>query len=162
VLSAARPAQAANKLALDVEATFPADIPNADNGWGAGLRFGREWNLVLVKLTPEIQGNYHAFGGSSDVRQFGVMGGGRVGLGLLVQPSVFAHAGVGHFGYKTTTADVSQTSLGYDLGVALDITALPLLDIGAHASLNGVAGDDDVRSIAWYAVGGHVAFSFGD
>jgi len=162
VLAAPRPVHAANKLGLDVEAALPSAIPNADTGWGGGLRLGREWNLVLVKLTPEIQGNYHAFGGSSEATQFSVMGGGRVGIGLFIQPSVFAHAGVGHFEYKTTRSDESRTSLGYDLGVALDITALPLLDIGAHASMNGVAGDSTAQALTWYAVGGHIAFSFGD
>jgi hypothetical protein len=160
VLAAARPAHATGKLAVDLEAAFPGDIPDAESGWGAGLRFGNEWNLVLIKLTPEIQGNYHAFGGSSDATQFGVMAGGRVGVGLILQPSVFAHAGIGHFGYTTATRDVSQTSLAYDLGLALDITALPLLDFGAHVSMNGVSGDDEAKSFAWYAVGGHVALSF--
>ncbi|MGC4095456.1 MAG: hypothetical protein QM756_47530 [Polyangiaceae bacterium] len=79
------------KLGLDLEATFPGDTPNAEHGWGGGLRFGNEWNLVLVKFTPEIMGNYHAFGGDSEATQWGVMAGGRVGVGLLLQPSVFAH-----------------------------------------------------------------------
>ncbi|MGC4095453.1 MAG: hypothetical protein QM756_47515 [Polyangiaceae bacterium] len=159
-LLAPNAAHAKPKLALDLEAAFPGDVPDATRGFGGGLRIGNEWNLVLVKLTPEIQGNYHEFGGASDASQWGMMAGGRVGVGLILQPSVFAHAGVGHFGYRTASADVSQTSLAYDMGLALDITALPLLDIGAHASLNGVAGDDNAKSFAWYALGGHVAFSF--
>ncbi|MFZ5895759.1 MAG: hypothetical protein ACOY0T_32175 [Myxococcota bacterium] len=160
VMVAAPPARATGKLGVDLEAAFPVDVPDASSGWGGGVRFGNEWNLVLIKLTPEIQGNYHAFGGGSDAKQFGVMAGGRLGVGLLLQPSVFAHAGVGHFGYRTATVDVSHTSLAYDVGLALDVTALPLIDFGAHASVNGVAGNADTDPFNWYALGGHVAFSF--
>lgn len=160
VLFAARPAHATGKLALDLEAALPTDsVPDAKAGWGGAVRFGNEWNLVLLKLTPEIQGNYHSFGGASEANQFGVMAGGRLGIGLLLQPSVYAHAGVGHYGYHTLLRDVSQTSLAYDVGLALDITALPIVDIGAHASLNGVAGDDDADPFTWYSIGGHIALS---
>ena len=159
VLVGSRPAHATGKLALDLEAAIPQDVPDAKTGWGGAVRFGNEWNLVLLKLTPEIQGNYHSFGGASEASQFGVMAGGRLVIGLLLQPSVYAHAGVGHFGYHTLLRDVSQTSLAYDVGLALDITALPLVDFGAHASLNGVAGDDDADPFTWYSIGGHVAIS---
>lgn len=160
ILVSAQPAHATGKLAVDVEAAIPSDnVPNADTGWGGAVRFGNEWNLVLLKLTPEIQGNYHKFGGDSDASQFGVMAGGRLGIGLALQPSVYAHAGVGHYSYHTLLHDVSQTSLAYDVGLALDITALPLVDFGAHASLNGVAGDNDADALTWYSIGGHVAIS---
>lgn len=158
-LAASRTAHATGKLALDLEAAFPSDVPDTDRGFGGGLRLGNEWNLVLLKLTPEFQGNYHAFGGASDAKQFSAMAGGRVGVGLVIQPSVFAHAGVGHFSYRAHSEDIAQTSLAYDVGAALDLTLLPLVDLGVHGSVNGIAGDKDADPFTWYALGAHVALS---
>src|SRR6187402_778032 len=121
-------AAAQNELSLDAEAAFPSDESH-DTGWGGGVRFGHEWDLVLISLTPEIGANYHAFGGAPDAESFAVVAGGRVGISFVLKPSAFLHAGVGHFGYDTALGDVSQTSLAYEAGLALDLTMLPVIDI---------------------------------
>lgn len=153
-----RPALAQNEFSVDVEAAFPS-TDGVDNGWGAGARLGHEWDLVLISLTPEIGGNYHSFGGG-DASSYAVFGGGRVSIGFVLEPSAFIHAGVGHFRYDTLVGDVSQTSLAYELGLALDLTILPVIDIGAHATWAGVAGDSDIDGLNWLAVGGHITFEF--
>jgi hypothetical protein len=158
----AAPAAAQNRFSIDAEAAFPADDSH-DTGWGVGARFGHEWDLVLISLTPEIGANYHAFGGPPDAETFAVVAGGRVSIGFVLEPSAFLHAGIGHFGYDTTSGDVSQTSIAYEAGLALDFTLLPLIDLGAHASFAGVGGDpdNDLDAFNWFAVGGHVSFVFG-
>jgi hypothetical protein len=160
VLSFSNAAHAGGKLAVDVDAALPTDSPKGvDNGWGAGVRLGHQWDLLLVNLTPEFGFHYTSFGGAADMTAWNAVAGGRLGIGLILEPSVFAHAGLGHYGGSIGNADFSQTSLGYDFGVALDLTVLPIIDIGAHATWMGIAGDKETDPLNWVAVGGHIAFS---
>ncbi len=152
---------AENKLAFDGEAVLPEDKTGFDNGWAAGVRLGHNWDLWLIELTPELGGSYHSFGGSADATAFRVFGGARLGVGFILKPSVFAHAGVGHFSYTAMPEDISHTGMGYDVGLALDFTLLPLVDIGAHAALAGVSGNAETDGLSWVAIGGHIAFSLG-
>jgi hypothetical protein len=156
LLMAAAPARAAEtKAAVDVGAAFPSGAVDSD-GWGAGLRFGREYHVAVLTLTPELDVAYHRFGESTDAIR--VLGGGRVGVDFGIEPSAFAHAGLGHYSARPG----SQTSLGYDVGLALDLTILPVVSFGPHVMLAGVAGDGSTETLSWVEVGGHVSFSFRD
>jgi hypothetical protein len=154
-------AQAQNQIAVDVEAAW-ADDPEDDSGFGVGVRAGHVWDIAVLELTPEFGASYHDFDGAPNASAWNLMAGGRFGIDLLIQPSIYAHAGLGHFGYDLPEREVSQTSLAYDVGVALDLTLLPVIDFGAHATLAGIAGDDNVDPFSWLAIGGHIAFSFGE
>jgi hypothetical protein len=158
-LFGAAEAAAQNQFSVDAEAAFPTSELHG-NGWGLGARFGHEWDLLLVSVTPELGFNYHAFGGATDADTFAFLGGGRVGIGFVLEPSAFLHAGVGHFGYETLAGEVSHTSLAYEMGLALDLTVLPVIDVGAHGSFAGVAGGEDLEAFSWFAAGGHVTFVF--
>src|SRR5690349_22281387 len=122
VFSAPRPAYAQNQLSFEAGADFPS-ASGSDDGYGLGMRFGHQWDLLLVTLTPEIGLRYSNFSGPADATTFSVVGGGRVGIGFVLEPSVFMHAGVGHL-----SGAAPHTSLAYDLGAAVDITALPVVD----------------------------------
>jgi hypothetical protein len=158
-LACTRVAGAQHKVSLDVEAAFPSSEAH-DTGWGAGARLGHAWNLSILALTPELGGSYHAFGGSPGATAFDGVVGARFGINFIVQPSVFAHLGVGHFGYATGAGDVSQTGLMYDVGGALDLTLVPVIDVGAHAAYSRIAGDSSA-DFAWVDVGAHITFTFG-
>jgi len=155
------PAKAEDEIAVDVEAAW-ADDPNDTNGLGVGLRVGHVWDIAILTITPEFGVSYHDFDGAADPTAWNVMAGGRFGVDLLLEPSVFAHAGLGHFDYALPGNDVSHTSLGYDVGAALDITMLPVIDFGVHASVAGIAGNDTIDPFSWVAVGGHIAFAFNE
>jgi hypothetical protein len=148
-------AAAQNKLSFDAGAAFPSSS-GSDDGWGLGMRFGHEWDLLLLSITPEIGLSYHDFSGPNDATTFAVFGGGRVGIGFILEPSVFLHAGVGHLG-----GVVRQTSLAYDLGAAVDITAIPVIDFGPHVMLSGIAGDENSDAFSWLEIGGHLTLNFG-
>lgn len=150
------PAQAQNKLSLDVGAAFPEGSGNGD-GWGAGVRFGHEWDLAIISLTPELAFHYHDFSGANDPTTIAFLGGGRVAIGFVLEPSVFVHAGVGHVDGNA----MSHTSLAYDFGAALDLTMLPVIDFGPHVMWSGIAGENDRDAFSWVEVGGHVTFNFG-
>jgi hypothetical protein len=155
----ANAARAEKQVSLDVEAALPANDGH-DDGWGLGARVGHKWDLVLISLTPEVGFNYHAFGGTPEAEALAVVAGGRIGIGFVIEPSAFIHAGIGHVGYDTAAGDYSRTSLAYEGGLALDLTLLPVIDIGAHAALAGIAGDADEDAFSWLAIGGHVSFNF--
>ena len=150
------PAAAQNKLSLDLGAAFPEGSGNGD-GWGAGVRFGHEWDLAIVSLTPELAFHYHDFSGANDPTTIAFLGGGRVAIAFVLEPSVFAHAGVGHVDGNA----ISHTSLAYDLGAALDLTILPVIDFGPHVMLSGIAGENGSNAFSWVEVGGHVTFNIG-
>lgn len=155
------PAAAEDEIAVDVEAAW-ADDPIETNGLGVGLRVGHVWDIAILTITPEFGVSYHDFEGAADPTAWNVMAGGRFGVDLLIEPSVYAHAGLGHFGYDLPSGDVSHTSLGYDVGAALDLTLLPVIDFGVHASVAGIAGDETIDPFSWIAVGGHIAFAFNE
>ncbi len=154
-LALASPARAENKLSLDAGAAFPSGAGN-DDGFGVGLRYGHAWDLAIVSLVPELGLSYHAFGGPNDAETFAVLGGGRIAIGFVLEPSVYAHAGIGHVATDAT----SFTSLAYDIGAALDLTALPVVDLGPHLTLGGVAGNENRRAFSWLEIGGHLTFNF--
>lgn len=157
------PCWASNVLALDLESDTPSDsVPDASSGFGVGLRFGHEWHPLILSLTPEFGASYRAFSGLSDGDAFTLVAGGRVGLGFILEPSVYAHAGVGHFSYGTEAGEASATGLAYDVGAALDFTGLPAVDLGIHATLAGIGGDSDTSDIAWLGLGAHIEFELGD
>jgi hypothetical protein len=162
-LSLPTAAAAQDQLSLDVEAAYPGNDAY-ENGFGLGARFGHEWDLVLVSVIPEIGVNHHAFDGDRDADAFAVLAGGRVAVGFVLEPSVFVHAGVGHYNAELLVGEVSETNFAYQMGLALDFTLLPVVDFGAHAAYMGIAGDveEDVDSFDWIALGGHVTFVFGD
>jgi len=153
---AVRPAAAENRLSVDANAAFPSNEAD-DNGWGLGLRFGHRWDLTLLDLTPELGLAYHQFGGPYDPATFGFFGGGRLGIGFIVEPSIFAHAGVGYLNRSSR----SRTSLAYDVGAALDLSIFPVA-FGPHVMIAGVAGDEGTEAYSWVSLGGHLTMSLGD
>jgi hypothetical protein len=155
-LLVARSADAQSQLSFDAGAAFPEGAGN-DDGFGLGLRYGHEWDLAIISLVPELGLGYHAFSGPNDADVFTGVGGGRIAIGFVLQPSVYAHAGIGHVSTDVT----SFTSLAYDVGAAVDLTAIPMVAFGPHITLAGVAGNQSRRPFSWLEIGGHFTFSFG-
>jgi hypothetical protein len=152
-------ASAQSKLSLDVDAAFPAE-GDSETGWGAGVRYGHAWNVLVLAFIPEIGGGYHTFGGSPDARALDGVIGMRFGLNFIVEPSVFAHVGVGHFEYTAASRDISETGFKWDAGAAFDLTLLPVIDLGAHVAYAQIAGGS-VDPFASVNVGGHITFTLG-
>jgi hypothetical protein len=136
---------------LDYANTFDAAV---DSGLGGAVRFGREYDIVILSLTPEFMGSFHQFSGSGRPLQFAGMAGGKAAIGKIVEPGVFAHVGVGH-------ADLpgdDLTGLALDLGVALDLTLVPAVDLGVHAAYDALTWRDE-GTFDWYRVGAHLAIA---
>jgi len=140
-------------LAFDLDFVASLREPGADIGGGGALRLGRKIDLILVSLTPEIGGSYDRFNGDNQARIYRGFIGGRLGFGKVIEPSVFAHIGVGRFDANIG----SHTAPVFDAGIALDLTFLPLINLGAHASYNTLFAQENHDSFNWLALGLHAA-----
>jgi hypothetical protein len=156
------PRAAAAETVVGVDLNFNDAIADDDASSGAGvdLYFGPRLNLTILTLTTELSGGYHDFGGPLDPNVYRLMAGGRLGVGVIIRPSVFAHLGVGHLRFDVPLGDGrdGRTNLAGDLGAALDFTILPLVDLGIQASYNVVAGNDSYDPFKWLQAGAHITF----
>ena len=143
-------------LAFDLDFVAALSEPGASIGGGGAVRLGRKLDFVLVSLTPEIGGGYDRFNGYNNDSIYRGFIGGRLGFGKIIEPSVFAHVGVG----KLDTNFGDHTAVTFDGGIALDLTFLPLINLGAHASYNSLLPQGSYASFDWLALGLHVALVF--
>ncbi len=143
-------------MGVDLNWLHAGDARDTDSGGGFGLRGGEEWEVLILTLSPELSAQYSRFGGEREPSAYQLMGGTRLGIGFIIEPSVFAHAGIGYLDQELYG---SGTGFAYDVGAALDLTLIPFMDIGVHAQLSGVnTPADDVRGLAWLVTGVHVEF----
>ena len=139
-------------IAADLDFGRALDEPGRTDGFGGALRIGQELDLFLVSLTPELGGSYHAFDGTADSRIYAGFLGGRLAVGKIVEPSIFGHVGVGRL-----EGGDARTALLLDAGMALDLTILPLIDLGLHAGYNVLLPPEDGRAFRWLNLGVHAA-----
>jgi hypothetical protein len=155
------PRTAAAETVVGVDLNFNDAMAGDDANSGAGVDifFGPRLDLAILTLTTELSGGFHDFGGPLDPTVYRALAGGRLGVGVIVRPSVFAHIGVGHLRFDQFDDERDgRTNLAGDLGAALDFTLLPLVDLGVQASYNVIAGDDDNEEFEWLQAGVHVTF----
>jgi hypothetical protein len=142
-------------IAVDFDFNTALDAPRTKAGGGGALRLGQEFDLFLVSLTPEIGGAYHAFGGDDETRLYSGFIGGRLAIGKVVEPSLFAHLGLAHTkGLENRTAPIM------DAGLAIDFTLLPLIDFGLHAGYNAMFPRDDGSALKFVTLGAQAAIVF--
>ena len=157
-------AAASNTVGVDLSYNDGVHDSGTNGGAGVDVFFGPRMDLGLVALTTELDAGFHDFGGSADPTVYRGMAGGRLALGAIIRPSVFAHIGVGHLRWNDFPgSDVrdSRTALATDLGAALDFTVLPLVDLGVQLSYNAVTASSNEPAFEWMQAGAHVIFVFG-
>ncbi len=143
------------QIAVDFDFTTAVDAPRTDSGGGGQLRFGRKFDLLLVSLTPELGGGYHGFGGDDNSKLYSGFVGGRLGVGKILEPSIFGHVGIARL-----DAVQSRTAPILDAGIALDLTLLPLIDLGVHGAYNVMMPKDDGSALKFVTLGVHAALVF--
>jgi hypothetical protein len=139
-------------IAFDFDFGSAIDAPGSKSGGGGALRLGEEFDLLLVTLTPEIGGSYHAFGDDERTKIYSGFLGGRFGVGKIIEPSIYGHVGVARAdGYQKRTAPA------LDAGLAIDFTLLPLIDLGLHGGYNVVMPNNDNEALRFFTLGAQAA-----
>jgi hypothetical protein len=148
------------RIALDLDYAVAIDEIDVDNGGGGALRTGFELDAVAVSLTPELSFGYHSFAGDFGPRLYRGTAGLRLSFLKVVEPGVFAHAGVGRASYDLSNGliDPSRTAFTWDAGLTLDLTLLPVLEAGAHGAYNSLAAGDAER-LEWATFGLHITLA---
>ncbi len=155
-----RSAAAETVIGVDLNFNDAVDQAETDAGAGVDIYFGPRLDLAILTLTTELSGGFHDFGGVLEPTVYRGLAGGRLGVGVGIRPSVFAHVGVGHLRYDDPLGPGrdGRTNLAGDLGAALDFTILPLVDLGVQGSYNIVAAGSDSDAFRWLQAGAHVTF----
>lgn len=142
-------------LALDLDYASAISNDLIEKGGGGALRIGSQLDLFLVTLIPELSLDYHSFGANEnrDASVFTGKLGGRIRFLKIVEPGIFAHLGLGHIGGDR---EYSHTGVAFDAGVTVDLTIIPLIDLGLHAGWNRVFGGYD-SGFSYGTAGVHAA-----
>jgi hypothetical protein len=142
----------AQDLRITGDLDYAADLSQRELGGGAGggLRAGAQLDLVAVTLIAEGGGSYHDFGDDTEVLR-GILGG-EVRVGKLLEPGLFAHVGIGR-----ATGASELTAPTVDVGLALDLTLLPLVDLGAHVAYVTLIGGPSDEDFSYVLAGLHAA-----
>jgi hypothetical protein len=143
-------------IALDLEYAGDIDEDDVESGSGGAIRLGRQADLVLVSLTGEIGGSYHGFAGEREVSVYRGFLGGRLQVGKILEPGIYGHLGIG----KLNDEPDSRTAPTFDAGLFLDLTVLPLVDLGVHAGYDTVLGSGDANAFDYWVAGAHAALVF--
>jgi hypothetical protein len=152
-------ASAKTQIAGDFDWLGSDEAPGGwENGVGGGLRLGYELDLVALSLIPEIGGTYHSFP-DLDAQLYRGIVGGRLRFLKILEPGIYAHFGVGRFESDRLLVP-SWTAGTADGGVSLDLTVLPVLEVGAHAGYNVQFGKDEIESFSYWSAGLNAALVF--
>jgi len=149
-------ARADTTIGADLDLHVPLEINNVNTGGGFGIRLGQELHLPLVAINPEIGFNYVTFSKDAPPKLYRVIAGARLGFGELMRFGVMAHVGFGHVSWEPAPNNYSHSGLTYDAGMFIELTALPLLNIGLHGAYNRMAGEDEQPdTLHWLTFGLH-------
>lgn len=149
-------ARASTTIGADLDLHVPLQINEVNTGGGFGIRLGQELHLPLVSVNPEIGFNYVSFSKEDSPKLYRVIAGARLGFGELMRFGVMAHVGFGHVSWEPAPDNYSHSGLTYDAGMFIELTALPLLNVGLHGAYNRMAGEDDQPdTLHWLTFGLH-------
>jgi hypothetical protein len=151
-------AAAKTTVAGDLDYAAPIDS-RANSGWGFGIRLGQQFHVPLVVINPELGFTYHTFSDDSSPKAYRGIAGLRLGIGEIFRIGPFGHIGVGHLSLSGTP-DLSHTAFTYDAGLFLDLTVIPLLDVGVHGAYNRIVSGSSGPALQFATVGAHVALVF--
>lgn len=150
-------AKSGTSIGVDIDYTNGINEPAVSGGTGFNGRLGYKLDLAVVQLTPEIGGGYHTFAGDAGAKLSQGIVGGRLQFLKVLEPGIYAHLGYGHLAISGTEGYSGATA---DAGVTLDLTLLPLVDIGVHAGYNGLLKSGDRPAFDTYVLGLHGALIF--
>lgn len=158
LLLSPRSAHAGSGTAVGVDLDYAHGVnePGVDAGTGFNGRLGYKLDLLIIQVTPEIGGGYHTFSGDRNAKLAQAFVGGRLMFGKILEPGLYAHLGYGHLSQSVG----SHSGATADAGVTLDLTLLPLIDLGVHAGYKGMLKSGDYDAFDSYVLGLHGSLVF--
>ncbi|HYQ44562.1 MAG TPA: hypothetical protein VER11_21410 [Polyangiaceae bacterium] len=150
-------AKSGTSIGVDLDYTNGVDEQAVSGGTGFNGRLGYKLDLVLLQLTPEIGGAYHTFAGDAGVKFAQGIVGARVSFLKVLEPGAYAHLGYGHL---SSSLGEGRSGATVDAGLTLDLTLLPLVDIGVHGGYNAMFKSGDYQAFDSYVLGLHGALIF--
>jgi len=158
-LLATRGAQAKSGIAIGADLDYTDAVEESAVGGGSGfnVRLGYKLDLVGIQLTPELGGAYHGFSGDLGPKFSQGIVGARLSFLKVLEPGIYAHLGYGNLSVAGREGRSGATA---DAGVTLDLTMLPLVDVGIHGGYNGMLKSEDYPAFDSYVVGIHGAVIF--
>jgi len=141
-----------------VRARDPAPM----SGAGFGIRLGPRLHVPFLVTAPEIGVNYLHLAGDRAPTLYRGTAGLRIGVGEILRPGVFGHLGIGRLDGVDGSqgADRTRTAFTWDAGVSLDVTFIPIVDVGAHASWGSILAPNAGSEFGWLMLGLHAAVIF--
>jgi hypothetical protein len=159
VVAATRNAHASGGTAIGVDLDYTNRINESHVGAGTGfnVRLGYKLDLLVLQLTPEVGGGYHTFSGERAPKLSRGFVGGRLQFGKILEPGMYAHLGYGHLAQSIFAGHSGATA---DAGVTLDLTVLPMIDLGVHAGYSGMLKSGGDPAFDSYVLGAHASLIF--
>lgn len=155
-----KPAAADVVLGFEVNYNEAVDRIETGKGGGVDVRVGPRLELWRLQVTPELSAGLHDLGGFPSPTVLRGLVGGKVAfdLDLGVKPTLFAHFGVGRLRYDALEERERDAATGMagDIGTSLDVSVLPMLEVGMQGSYNVVGMESTRTRFDWVQVGGHV------
>lgn len=154
-------ASSGTAIGVDLDYTNGISEHRVDSGTGFNVRLGYKLDLLVLQVTPEIGGAYHTFSGDASAKLSQGIVGGRLQFGKILEPGLYAHLGYGHLSFKDALLqDAGHSGATADVGVTLDLTLLPIVDLGIHAGYNGMLKSGDYDAFNTYVLGVHGSIIF--
>lgn len=174
-ITQAKDAHADVLIGVDANGGFNIGELSTDGiGLGGNLRVGYSFDIPILRLVPEIQVGYMGFSvpdpettgavdaaAAANLRTFSGRGGLRIGYGgLLFGVAAYGHAGYGMTMTQASGADtIRADGPSFDGGLAIDVTAIPFINLGLHGGYNTILLAD-AEPLRWIDAGLHVEVVF--
>jgi hypothetical protein len=146
------------EIGVDADGAIPLNTRLLNGGGGFGVRLGKEFHIPLVRLTPELGYGYmHLFADQapSDWETHRLYGGLRLGVGELLVPYAFLHAG---YGWRSASlGPYGGGGAAFDGGLGLDLN-LGFISVGAHVGYGTI--DVQPAPPQWVILGLNAALVF--
>lgn len=125
-------------------------------GFGFAGRLGYDIDLSVLHLIPEIKVAFDRSPLVEDVNTLRPMVGVRASIGIMAIAIVgFAHVG---YGFPLGASDqVEANGMVYEVGGGIDLTTLPLVDIGIWGAFNSIRRGEPTYD--WVSIGAQLTLT---
>ncbi len=151
-------AKGSTRLALDLDWAMPSGQHGFNSGPGGAIRLGEQTDLVLAQLVGELGGGYQPFSGTRGAKLYTGFIGGRIAFGKILEPGLYGHLGIAHL--HVNDGPGSRTAPRLDAGLFLDLTVLPLVNVGVHGGYDSFLAGSGQPAFNYFVAGLHGALVF--